>query len=221
MRGPQTSPLPPLIIKRKSRRFSLLSCVFLFARTSQSAQNSTALDHSRKAASATSRTGHQSRHPVDNRREQPVGFSHRRSPSRQLPPEPAPPRTVIIERLPPLPPKPRDIIIERWLPYEIINQKRKVIVQRVQKSTKEQPKPKNIIITSVCLRWIKRRASSILPNSHPAGTSQFKPRSFDTSRSATSRAKIHKRTPLATVHSCTTRISSFSKLAPLAFSKIW
>ena len=64
-----------------------------------------------------------------------------------LPPEPAPPRAVIIERLPPLPPKPRDIIIERWLPYEIVNQKRKVIVERVQKTGKEHPQPKNVIIT--------------------------------------------------------------------------
>ena len=69
-------------------------------------------------------------------------FSH-------LPPEPAPPRAVIIERLPPLPPKPRDIIIERWLPYEIVNQKRKVVVERVQKNPKEFPQPKNVIITSV------------------------------------------------------------------------
>lgn len=68
---------------------------------------------------------------------------------RQLPPEPAPPRAVIIERLPPLPPKPRDIIIERWLPYEIINQKRKVIVQRATKTSKENTQPKNIIITYV------------------------------------------------------------------------
>ncbi|CAF2712568.1 unnamed protein product [Rotaria sp. Silwood2] len=67
--------------------------------------------------------------------------------TRQLPPEPASPRAVIIERLPPLPPKPRDIIIERWLPYEIVNQKRKVIVQRVPKSSKERSKPKNVIIT--------------------------------------------------------------------------
>ena len=66
---------------------------------------------------------------------------------RHLPPEPAPPRAVIIERLPPLPPKPRDIIIERWLPYEIVNQKRKVIVERVQKTGKEHPQPKNVIIT--------------------------------------------------------------------------
>ncbi|CAF4284678.1 unnamed protein product, partial [Rotaria magnacalcarata] len=64
-----------------------------------------------------------------------------------LPPEPAPPRAVIIERLPPLPPKPRDIIIERWLPYEIVNQKRKVIVEHVQKNSKEYPQPKNVIIT--------------------------------------------------------------------------
>lgn len=57
---------------------------------------------------------------------------------------------MIIERLPPLPPKPRDIIIERWLPYEILNRKRKVIVQRAQKPNKEHPPPKNIIITYVC-----------------------------------------------------------------------
>ncbi|CAF3443733.1 unnamed protein product [Rotaria socialis] len=67
--------------------------------------------------------------------------------TRQLPPEPAPPRAVIIERLPPLPSKPRDIIIERWLPYEILDRKRKVIVQRAPKSIKEHPSPKNIIIT--------------------------------------------------------------------------
>ncbi|CAF1223782.1 unnamed protein product [Rotaria magnacalcarata] len=67
--------------------------------------------------------------------------------TRHLPPEPAPPRAVIIERLPPLPPKPRDIIIERWLPYEIVNQKRKVIVEHVQKNSKEYPQPKNVIIT--------------------------------------------------------------------------
>ncbi|CAF2232566.1 unnamed protein product [Rotaria magnacalcarata] len=67
--------------------------------------------------------------------------------TRQLPPEPAPPRAVIIERLPPLPSKPRDIIIERWLPYEILDRKRKVIVQRAPKSTKEHLPPKNIIIT--------------------------------------------------------------------------
>lgn len=54
---------------------------------------------------------------------------------------------MIIERLPPLPPKPRDIIIERWLPYEIVNQKRKVIVERVQKTGKDHPQPKNVIIT--------------------------------------------------------------------------
>lgn len=66
---------------------------------------------------------------------------------RQLPPEPAPPRSVIIERLPPLPPKPRDIIIERWLPYEIVNQKRKVIVQQAPKTPKEPTQPKNVIIT--------------------------------------------------------------------------
>ncbi|UJR33375.1 hypothetical protein I4U23_020823 [Adineta vaga] len=66
--------------------------------------------------------------------------------TRQLPPEPAPPRAVIIERLPPLPSKPRDIIIERWLPYEIINQKRKVVVQRAPK-TKQFTQPKNVIIT--------------------------------------------------------------------------
>lgn len=66
---------------------------------------------------------------------------------RQLPPEPAPPRAVIIERLPPLPPKPRDIIIERWLPYEIVNPKRKVIVQRAQKTATEHVQPKNVIIT--------------------------------------------------------------------------
>lgn len=69
--------------------------------------------------------------------------------SRHLPPEPAPARAVIIERLPPLPPKPRDIIIERWLPYEILNQKRKVIVERIQKTPKELPQPKNVIITYV------------------------------------------------------------------------
>ena len=68
---------------------------------------------------------------------------------RQLPPEPPPPRAVIIERLPPLPPKPRDIIIERWLPYEIVNQKRKVIVERAPKLSKEQIQPKNIIITYI------------------------------------------------------------------------
>lgn len=56
---------------------------------------------------------------------------------------------MIIERLPPLPPKPRDIIIERWLPYEIVNQKRKVVVERVQKNNKEFPQPKNVIITFV------------------------------------------------------------------------
>ncbi|CAF1059020.1 unnamed protein product, partial [Adineta ricciae] len=67
--------------------------------------------------------------------------------TRHLPPEPAPPRAVIIERLPPLPPKPRDIIIERWLPYEIVNQKRKVIVERVRKTSKEYVQPKNVIIT--------------------------------------------------------------------------
>ena len=69
--------------------------------------------------------------------------------SRQLPPEPAPPRSVVIERLPPLPPKPRDIIIERWLPYQILDPKRKVVVQRAQKSNTEHPTPKNIIITFV------------------------------------------------------------------------
>ncbi|CAF2596706.1 unnamed protein product [Rotaria sp. Silwood2] len=67
--------------------------------------------------------------------------------TRHLPPDPTPPRAVIIERLPPLPPKPRDIIIERWLPYEIINQKRKVVVERVQKTSKDYPQPKNVIIT--------------------------------------------------------------------------
>ena len=68
---------------------------------------------------------------------------------RHLPPEPAPPRAVIIERLPPLPPKPRDIIIERWLPYEIVNQKRKVMVEHVQKNSRDHPQPKNVIITYV------------------------------------------------------------------------
>ncbi|CAF1006430.1 unnamed protein product [Rotaria sp. Silwood1] len=67
--------------------------------------------------------------------------------TRHLPPDPTPPRAVIIERLPPLPPKPRDIIIERWLPYEVINQKRKVVVEHVQKTSKEYPQPKNVIIT--------------------------------------------------------------------------
>ncbi|CAF0931354.1 unnamed protein product [Adineta ricciae] len=66
--------------------------------------------------------------------------------TRQLPPEPAPPRAVIIERLPPLPSKPRDIIIERWLPYEVVNEKRKVVVQRAPKS-KQSAQPKNVIIT--------------------------------------------------------------------------
>lgn len=54
---------------------------------------------------------------------------------------------MIIERLPPLPPKPRDIIIERWLPYEIVNPKRKVVVQRAQKTSTEYTQPKNVIIT--------------------------------------------------------------------------
>lgn len=67
--------------------------------------------------------------------------------TRHVPPDPAPPRAVIIERLPPLPPKPRDIVIERWLPYEIVNQKRKVIVERAQKTSKDHPQSKNVIIT--------------------------------------------------------------------------
>jgi hypothetical protein len=84
---------------------------------------------------------------------------------RQLPSEPAPPRAVIIERLPPLPPKPRDIIIERWLPYEIVNQKRKVIVQRAQKTSKEHAQPKNVIITYV-VSFSKKEYSSFFFGSY-------------------------------------------------------
>ena len=65
--------------------------------------------------------------------------------TKNLPPYPPPPRSVIIEKLPPLPPKPRDIIIERWIPYEFSAHKRKIIVQRAEES-KPHPPPKNIII---------------------------------------------------------------------------
>ena len=50
-----------------------------------------------------------------------------------------------MEKLPPLPAKPRDIIIERWIPYEAM-QKRQVIVQRAEES-KANPPPRNVIIT--------------------------------------------------------------------------
>lgn len=46
-----------------------------------------------------------------------------------LPPPPAPPRQVIVERLPQPPPKPRQLIYEKWLPYNEIKE-RPVIVER-------------------------------------------------------------------------------------------
>ncbi|CAF0975998.1 unnamed protein product [Adineta steineri] len=65
--------------------------------------------------------------------------------TKNLPPLPAPPRSVIIEKLPAIPPKPRDIIIERWIPYESSMQKRKIVVERAEE-VKPYPPPKNIII---------------------------------------------------------------------------
>ena len=115
--------------------------------------------------------------------------------SSHLPPEPAPPRAVIIERLPPLPPKPRDIIIERWLPYEIVNQKRKVIVERVRKTSKEYLQPKNVIITYVftlrCVNDVYRLSLD---------TSQFMPKSNGTFKNKMLSEKIHNHMPVVLVN---------------------
>jgi hypothetical protein len=149
--------------------------------------------------------------------------------SRQLPSEPAPPRTVIIERLPPLPPKPRDIIIERWLPYEILNKKRQVIVHKAQKTNVEQAKPKNIIITFASIEFIdlmKRELSVFLFFFFVfvelfLVMSLFKPRSYVIFKSKMLSARIQKCTHLDIVHSCMIRTWSFNKHVRLVFMKTW
>ena len=134
------------MIKRKTLRCSFPFGHFLLAcRTSNATENATTAGHPRETTATSVNDCNKSDHSVTltfGGNEHFDAFS-----SRHVPPDPAPPRAVIIERLPPLPPKPRDIVIERWLPYEIVNQKRKVIVERAQKTSKDHPQPKNIIIT--------------------------------------------------------------------------
>jgi len=55
-----------------------------------------------------------------------------------LPPLPAPPRSLIIEKFPNQPDRPRDIILERWLPYEHRYPSRTV---RVAAETSVLPEP--------------------------------------------------------------------------------
>ncbi|CAM4766386.1 unnamed protein product [Rotaria magnacalcarata] len=75
---------------------------------------------------------------------------------RYLPPLPAPPRSVVIERYPAPPAKPRDIVIERWLPYGAQSERR-TIVQPAPPPI-EYPKPSYTIVAydNVQIRIVRK-----------------------------------------------------------------
>ena len=63
-----------------------------------------------------------------------------RVPGKRLPPAP---RKVILERLPPLPARPPAVLVERWLPYEPV--KRRVVFEKAEALPEPEP-TKNVIV---------------------------------------------------------------------------